>query len=989
MHFFSLLMPILAASAEGLSVKVPKAHQSSNAVEGAYLVQLRAGNALSGRSDATTHEAFHKRAALDLDYTIRRNFTKPITFYGLSINVNGNLTDSTIQSKLAAMDGVESVWPVVQVYQNAPAGPQRTTKPKSTRSDKIQRRATNVSSRSTAAGANSTLPSSLIPPKLYGTANVRSSLQMSGVDELHALGIKGSGTKIGIIDTGVDYRHPSLGGGFGPGYKIAGGHAYVDDSGASASSSDPLATCVEGGHGTHVSGIVGMQDPDDVGFGLVGVAPEAEIYMYRVFGCSADSGASTDNIIAAMDQAHSDGVDVVSLSLSSDELWENDDPFATTTSALVAEGIAVVAAAGNNGEEGLFVPGAPGSGPDVISVGSIDNTNFPTTYVATDSVGNDVSYASVWPYSGELDVYVLNGTGTGCYADEWEDASSTVTDKNDTIIFFHYSWNGSDCEFSVREKYWAEYDFSYIMTHADQSSDPNAQQHVLLEQQDNTTLYSNLLPDEGVNLAAHYASAGGYGSYHITFTNQNVTSVSMDTAGDVSYFSSFGPDWTDLELKPQLSAPGASILSTWPLGFNSGYAVLRGTSMSTPFVAASYALIKSQFPSLSVAEIRSLLQSTADPTSSASYPNLLATTVQQGSGLINTYNAYLSANSTAITPTEFALGDTDDYAGVTLNFTVTNNADAAQTYTISHDGAAMMYYRPYGFYLDPFVPETAQDLTQPGYSTYATAKFPLGTSFTVSPGSTETVQFVISPPSDIDETKVPVISGFITVASSSGITYSLPYGGLPYSRWNARYFDVGNYTLNSSLTVPWPAIVMYNEDTEEIVNYYNGSGIIVLDKRPIIIDELDVGPLFHTLQPSWNVRADLLAANTTFKPDYYGYDTRANISSSVLTTEDYRNVMEDGVTPTYGLRGANPGRPVAGLIDFEDMRVVADTDEWDDEGGEAPTAVGDYRILLSALKWGGNVTNWPEDWETWLSPILRVVDGGLTNYGVPPGTPLF
>lgn len=77
---------------------------------------------------------------------------------------------------------------------------------------------------------------------------------MGGVDKLHALGIKGKGIKIGIIDTGVDYRHPSLGGGFGPGFKIAGGWAFTADNGSSINSPDPLTICGGGGHGTHVSG---------------------------------------------------------------------------------------------------------------------------------------------------------------------------------------------------------------------------------------------------------------------------------------------------------------------------------------------------------------------------------------------------------------------------------------------------------------------------------------------------------------------------------------------------------------------------------------------------------------------------------------------------------------------------------------------------------------------------------------------------------------
>lgn len=95
------------------------------------------------------------------------------------------------------------------------------------------------------------------PPALAtvsGTGNLASALQMGGVDKLHNLGIKGSGIKIGVVDTGVDYRHPALGAGFGPGHKIAGGYSFVLDNGTLANSSDPLATCYGGGHGTHVSG---------------------------------------------------------------------------------------------------------------------------------------------------------------------------------------------------------------------------------------------------------------------------------------------------------------------------------------------------------------------------------------------------------------------------------------------------------------------------------------------------------------------------------------------------------------------------------------------------------------------------------------------------------------------------------------------------------------------------------------------------------------
>lgn len=82
---------------------------------------------------------------------------------------------------------------------------------------------------------------------------------MTGVDKLHAEGIRGKGIKIGIIDTGVDYLHPALGGGFGPGFKVAYGKDFVGDDydgyNDAVPDKDPM-DC--DGHGTH--GEAGLND---------------------------------------------------------------------------------------------------------------------------------------------------------------------------------------------------------------------------------------------------------------------------------------------------------------------------------------------------------------------------------------------------------------------------------------------------------------------------------------------------------------------------------------------------------------------------------------------------------------------------------------------------------------------------------------------------------------------------------------------------------
>jgi subtilisin family serine protease len=97
------------------------------------------------------------------------------------------------------------------------------------------------------------------PALATGEGDAQSVHIMTGVNKLHAQGITGRGIRVGIIDSGINYPHPSLGGCFGPGCKVAYGFDFVGDAyngtNTPAPDSDPNDTC--NGHGTHVAGIVG------------------------------------------------------------------------------------------------------------------------------------------------------------------------------------------------------------------------------------------------------------------------------------------------------------------------------------------------------------------------------------------------------------------------------------------------------------------------------------------------------------------------------------------------------------------------------------------------------------------------------------------------------------------------------------------------------------------------------------------------------------
>ena len=138
---------------------------------------------------------------------------------------------------------------------------------------------------------------------------------MTGVDKLHAEGISGEGVFVALIDTGVDYTHPALGGGFGAGFKIARGHDLVgnlrDPNGIPHPDPDPLDQCDD--HGTHVAGIVGA-NPNSYNF--TGVAPKATLGMYRALSCSGLGG--DDIVTAAFMRAFEDSADVISSSVGKD-----------------------------------------------------------------------------------------------------------------------------------------------------------------------------------------------------------------------------------------------------------------------------------------------------------------------------------------------------------------------------------------------------------------------------------------------------------------------------------------------------------------------------------------------------------------------------------------------------------------------------------------------------------------------------------------------
>ncbi|HEX2223639.1 MAG TPA: S8 family serine peptidase [Thermoanaerobaculia bacterium] len=181
------------------------------------------------------------------------------------------------------------------------------------------------------------------------------------------LGFTGTGVRVAILDSGVDYDHPDLGGCFGPGCKVAGGYDFVGDA-FNGNLNHPDYNPVPepdalpddcNGHGTLVAGMAAAN-----GAYLKGVAPGATLLAYKIFGCAGSS--RLDVLLAALERAYQDGADVVNMSVGVPLHWPQY-PTALAADRLVRKGIVVVGAAGNQSQFGLYASVAPAVGDRVIS----------------------------------------------------------------------------------------------------------------------------------------------------------------------------------------------------------------------------------------------------------------------------------------------------------------------------------------------------------------------------------------------------------------------------------------------------------------------------------------------------------------------------------------------------------------------------------------------------------------------------------------------
>ena len=650
----------LDRTSEDLTARHVPEELKGKALPDKWLVQVSGAPSLRGgsRSAARSRQAGVQSAARDdgVKLSVLHSYTR--VWNGFSVKASKAEVD-----KLRTLPGVTAIYPVFPV-----ALPDRTVEPQ-----------------------------------------LKYSLPMIGADLAQVEGYSGDGIKVGVIDTGIDYNHPDLGGSGTPGNnadfgsgapRVKYGYDFVgDDYDANVSGSQPDPDAFPddcNGHGTHVSGIIGADGDPATGHAR-GVAPQVTFGAYRVFGC--EGSADTEVILAAMDRAAEDDMDVVNMSLGDAFATWPDYPDAAAADALTDAGTLVVASAGNSGESGLFSSGSPGVGRKVISVASVENTNITLRYFTADPVpaGTDGHFgfvpaeaAPLPPDSGSSPLAVPpSGNTQGC--DPLTGlAGKVVLIQRGTCSFYQ---KALDAQLGGAAGVVIYNNAPGILSPTVEGAQAITIPVVLVAQSD------------GASLAAQVNSTA------TTLSWTAATKASPNpTAGLVSDFSSFGMS-ADLTLNPDVAAPGGNIWSTFPIEQKS-YANLSGTSMAAPHVAGSVALLL-QAARLAhrdldgdVSAVRSALQSTAKPISSlfqfgqAVVNGVYEPTVRQGAGLIQIDKAIAAAlTATTVSPGKISVGENrSSYYKKTL--TLTNHGTKTEKYTLSVQDAAGVGPSPTTFWYD-------------------------------------------------------------------------------------------------------------------------------------------------------------------------------------------------------------------------------------------------------------------------------------------------
>jgi len=495
----------------------------------------------------------------------------------------------------------------------------------------------------------------IISPINTYTVHTDESIKMIGGQEVRGYFDKnnerltGKGVKVGVIDTGIDYTHPDLR------MNYRGGYDLVD------ADHDPMETKPEEGistlHGTHVAGIIAANGK------IQGVAPEASIIAYRALG--PGGSGTTEQVIAAIEQAIKDRVDILNLSLGNN-VNGPDLPISMALNKAVENGITAVTSSGNSGPN-TWTVGSPGTASKAISVGaSTPKMKIPFLEVGGNRLRLELLQGSVdWDLNKS---YEMIFAGLGNRKDLNNAKGKIVLIERGDLTFTEKSKNAYEAGAAG----------------------------VIIYNNTKGTFFGNLETNIEIPVTSLSKGDGEKLKKKIESSKVFARTLLIEEKDILADFSSRGPVTSTWEIKPDVVAPGVAINSTVP----GGYLSLQGTSMAAPHVAGACALIKQAHPDWGPEKIKAALMNTAKPL--INRQGDVYRTYEQGAGRIQMEKA-LKTN-TLVIPASLQFGKFQlaermhEHSGF---ITVENISDRTQKYSFTLPTAenGLLWKLPLSFYL--------------------------------------------------------------------------------------------------------------------------------------------------------------------------------------------------------------------------------------------------------------------------------------------------
>ncbi|RCI13997.1 hypothetical protein L249_7991 [Ophiocordyceps polyrhachis-furcata BCC 54312] len=727
---------------------------ATSTISNAYLFELE---------DGTDVEEFASTVKADFKAGIRRVLDYPI-FKGLSVE----FADESRVNEVAALPRIRKMWEVEELHMQDGVDAKDISplddQPQGKHDEQPIRRSLHDGALlERRAVSNKTV----MGPNAHHV-----SMQ---IDQLHKKGITGKGSKIAVIDTGVDYTHPALGGCFGPGCVISFGADLVKGE------ATPM-DCSSNGRGTFVTGLIVARSDR---FNYVGAAPGAEVGMYRI---TCNKTFSNDVLIDALYRAHRDGATIISTSFSNPG-GGAAGLLTEAASRLTAQGVVVVQSVDENGESGLFSVPEPSGMPGIITVGMVTSPVSPGVYSKAtwlaDGGGEETSFPVFRNhahdnFTGEpMELYAVQGNLVPDDAPDLSNKLVLMCVSGGWKAWRDGEWDAQLAPFAAKGAQRVLFYAERMSANADSLKNPpsNIKAVAMITREDGRSLLEafktgtkmlvTVFPGADMTAPLHYAEYPALPGPNISFT------------------SSWGPSW-DLGIQPSLVAIGGQVLSTCPLKRSRlGFVSRSKPSSAAALVASVVALVAEARGPLDPAKMQNLLMSNSEPqtkfTAKFYRPKpekpYFEPVAHQGAGLVRAYDAAFSTSLLELETTGLNFNDTEHFVP-SLEFTLKNMGNDDVKYQLSHIPAKTVHtYDAYG--KNPLKPDNSlsagwnfPDFAEPTASIDLSER-----SLTLRSKNSATIRVTATAPEGLDFRRLGAWSGWIAVKGSDGSSLSIPYQG--------------------------------------------------------------------------------------------------------------------------------------------------------------------------------------------------------------------